>query len=208
MAAAPFERIPVHRLRLRPALVRRRATGLLALLAACLFALPGSTATLEGVRFAERVDTGDVELSLHGLALHRYRWVIKAYVAALYLEDETPGAQALEDVPKRLELEYFWNLRGQDIAEAGDAMLRENVDDATLATLGPRLRQLNALYEDVAPGDRYSLTYVPGNGTVLAKNDVPLGSIPGADFASAYFAIWLGESPLDASVRDALLTGR
>ena len=66
--------------------------------------------------------------------------------------------------------------------------------------------KIDALYQDVEPGDRYALTYVPGAGTELAKNGEPLGVIPGADFASAYFAIWLGDDPIDASLRDQLLS--
>jgi len=31
------------------------------------------------------------------------------------------------------------------------------------------------------------------------------GMIPGADFADAYFRIWLGERPLDTALRDRLL---
>lgn len=45
--------------------------------------------------------------------------------------------------------------------------------------------------------DRYSLTYMPGVGTELALNDNPLGVIDGADFAAAYFRIWLGDHPID-----------
>ena len=190
----------------KPSAGRGRWLAALAV-AALLVATPAGSATLEGVRFAESVRAGETELALHGLALQR-RWAFRAYVAALYLEIRTPGSRALEDVPKRLELEYFWSLRGADIAEAGNELLRANVDDATWASLAPRLARLNALYEDIAPGDRYSLTYLPGDGMELAKNDVPLGRIPGADFASAYFSIWLGDEPLDAAVRDELLSGR
>ncbi len=58
------------------------------------------------------------------------------------------------------------------------------------------------------PGDRYSLTYLPGEGTELAKNGVPLALVPGEDFARAYFGIWLGEDPLDRDLRDQLLKER
>ena len=55
------------------------------------------------------------------------------------------------------------------------------------------------------PGDRYALTYIPGVGTELALNGKPKGVIEG-DFAAAYFAIWLGAKPLDASLKAQLLT--
>ena len=70
----------------------------------------------------------------------------------------------------------------------------------------PSLDRINALYRDVKPGDRYSLTYLPGRGTELALNGEPLGLIAGSDFASAYFSIWLGPKPLDAALKAQLLS--
>ena len=63
----------------------------------------------------------------------------------------------------------------------------------------------NSLYVDIEPGDRYSLSYTPGQGTVLALNGRPLGTIEGADFAAALFSIWLGPNPADAGFKTALL---
>ena len=54
-------------------------------------------------------------------------------------------------------------------------------------------------------GDRYALSYVPGQGTELTLNGRRLVLVEGADFARVYFAIWLGERPLDDGMRDRLL---
>jgi hypothetical protein len=67
---------------------------------------------------------------------------------------------------------------------------------------------MSALYEDVVAGDRYALTYRPDLGTELSKNGRHLRTIPGADFAAAYFGIWLGDAPLDDALRDQLLAPR
>jgi hypothetical protein len=167
--------------------------------------LPGAAAEIEGVRFADRVRSGDVEMRLRCVGLLRYKVVIKGYVAALYLGDGAADDDVLADVPKRLELNYFWNISGADIGKAGDEILRRNVDGGTFARLRPRLDRINASYRDVKPGDRYSLTYLPGVGTHLALNGAEIGLIEGADFAEAYFRIWLGERPIDARLRDQLL---
>ncbi len=55
------------------------------------------------------------------------------------------------------------------------------------------------------PGDRYAFTYLPERGTELSLNGEPLGTLPGVDLAKALFAIWLGEVPLDDSLKQALL---
>ena len=165
----------------------------------------GTAADMEGVHFAEQYQRDDVTLALHCVGLLRYKVLFKGYVAGLYLGAGVAAEDALADVPKRLELSYFWSIKGSDFGKAGDEILARNVDPDTLARLRPRLEQINALYETVNPGDRYALTYVPGLGTELALNGRSKGVIPGADFAAAYFRIWLGDQPIDAALRDQLL---
>lgn len=179
-----------------------------ALVAAVIAAVPppARAAALEGVRFEQEVVAHGAQLALRGAALLRYRVVIKAYVAALYLPPSAPAEAVLAaDVPRRLEIEYFWALRAADFARATDEGIARNVDAETLARLRPRIERLNALYRDVEPGDRYAITYVPGRGTVLSLDGEPLGVVEGEDFAAALFAIWLGDAPLDAGLKARLL---
>jgi hypothetical protein len=135
----------------------------------------------------------------------RYKVLFKGYVAGLYLGAGVAAEEALADVAKRLELSYFWSINGADFGKAADEILARNVDSDTLARLRPRLERINALYETVNPGDRYALTYVPGLGTELTLNGRSKGIIPGADFAAAYFRIWLGDRSIDTALRDQLL---
>ncbi len=172
---------------------------------AALTAHPGAAAELEGVHFPDQVRAGDATLRLSCTGLLRYKRIIKAYVAALYVADGAASDNVLADVPKRLELSYFWSIAASDFGTAGDKILAENAAPPTLAALRSRLDQINAWYRDVKPGDRYALTYIPGIGTELALNDQPIGVIDGADFAAAYFRIWLGEHPIDTQLRDQLL---
>jgi hypothetical protein len=185
---------------------RRFAPIILAIL--CMMTLnvqSSAAAKLEGVHFSDVVRAGDVTLRLSCVGLLRYKIFIKAYVAALYLGDGEVAGDVLDDVPKRLELSYFWSISGADFGKAGEHILAQNVDARTLAALRPRLDQINGWYRDVKPGDRYSLTYVPGSGTELALNGNRLGIVEGADFAAAYFRIWLGDKPIDSPLRDQLL---
>jgi hypothetical protein len=46
---------------------------------------------------------------------------------------------------------------------------------------------------------------VPGRGTTVSLNGEPLVEVEGADFARAYFGIWLGDDPMDRGLRKALL---
>ena len=169
------------------------------------------SAQIEGVHFPDTLTAGDTQLRLHGTGLLRYRVFIKGYVAALYLADSfdekaTPTT-VLADVPRRLEIEYFWAIPAAGFAEATVDGIVQNTDRETFEILRDRIERLNALYEDVEPGDRYALTYVPGAGTELSRNGRSLGVIEGEDFSSALFSIWLGERAIDDSLRRQLLAG-
>jgi hypothetical protein len=179
------------------------------LAAACLSEQSARAAEIEGVRFSDRLSVGASEFRLHGTGLLRYRVFIKGYVAALYLAqsfagEATPKA-VLADVPRRLEIEYFWAIPADRFAKATVEGISRSMDPAAFERLRRRIDQINQLYEDVEPGDRYALTYLPGFGTALALNGRRLAVVEGADFSAALFAIWIGEEPLDESLRSQLL---
>ena len=177
------------------------------LLAAVIIMQPGSARamTIQGVTFAESVRAGDTVLRLHNAALLRYLKVIKAYVAAVYLPEGVAPDNVLDDVPKRLEISYLVSIKGNDFGKGAEPVLRRNQTIEELARLRSRIDRLNAIYRNVKPGDRYALTYLPGRGTELTLNGVPLTVIEGADFAEAYFGIWLGREPIDARLKRDLL---
>jgi hypothetical protein len=177
-------------------------------LAVLLAAASSQAAEIEGVAFDERVTAGERVLALQSVGLVRYRIFFKGYVAALYLEEGTPPENVLEDVPKRLELEYFWSIAGEKFGPVAESALERNLDARSFERLRPRIEALHEKYQDVKPGDRYALTFLPGEGTELAKNGLRLALVPGEDFARAYFGIWLGEAPLDRGLRDRLLKAR
>jgi hypothetical protein len=185
-------------------------TGRAAILATALLlnAASSGAAEIEGVEFDERVTAGERELALQSVGLLRYRIFFKGYVAALYLEPGTPPAKVLDAVPKRLELEYFWPIAGEKFGPVAESVLERNLDARSVERLRPQIEALHQKYQDVAPGDRYALTYLPGEGMELAKNGARLALVPGEEFARAYFGIWLGEAPLDRDLRDQLLKGR
>lgn len=180
------------------------------LLVALVIMQPGSVRamTVQGVTFAESVREGKTVLRLHNSALLRYLKVIKAYVAAVYLPEGVAPDQVLEDVPKRLEISYLVSIKGRDFGRGAEPVLVRNQTPEELARLRSRIDRLNAMYRDVKPGDRYALTYLPGRGTELTLNGVPLTVIEGADFAEAYFGIWLGREPIDARLKRDLLKNR
>jgi hypothetical protein len=186
---------------------RRRLVAAVAFLVLAAFPPPARAMTVEGVAFASEVRIGDAVVPLRNAALLRYLYFLKAYVAALYLPADVAPGQALADVPKRLEISYLVAIRGEDFDKGAAPVLRRNLSAGELARLQERLARLNAAYRDVRPGDRYALSYHPDLGTELSLNGTPLVTIEGADFAAAYFGVWLGREPIDAALKEALLKG-
>jgi hypothetical protein len=184
---------------------RRVRCDFLALLVSIALAIDVHAKEIEGVRFAAEVRAGAATLRLSDVGLMRYRYVIKAYVAALYLGEGGRPADVLADAPKRLEIEYFYAIKATGFANATVEGIAANVPPETLAKLRPRIDRLNGFYRDVKPGDRYALTYIPGVGTELALNGAKLGTVEGADFGAAVFAIWLGPKAIDESLKTQLL---
>ncbi len=175
-------------------------------LAICLaiLAMPVQAAEVEGIRFSKTYVAEGKNLRIIGAGLLRY-WGFKAYTGALYLEEETPVDEVLTDRAKRIEIEYFRAIKGKDFGPATEQSIARNVDAATYARLQSQIAYHNSLYEDVQPGDRYSLTYIPGRGTELALNGEPKGIIEGSEFAAAVFSIWLGPRPINTAFKNQIL---
>lgn len=167
--------------------------------------LTSHASQVKSVTFQDTYETGEGSLKIRGTGLLRYMVLIKAYVGVLYLPENVSSNEALSDVPKRLEVEYFQHIKGEAFGPATRKLIAANVDDETFAKLKEKIEHHATFYEDVKPGDRYSLTYLPGIGTELALNGIPKGTIEGADFAAALFAIWLGPRPMDESFKSQIL---
>lgn len=142
---------------------------------------------------------------LVGATTFRWMSVIKVYDARLHLGTGEPSSKVFADIPVRLQLTYHRGFTAAEIIKGGDTLLARNVKAETLVSLRERLERINRAYRDVREGDSYALTYVPGKGTTLRLNGSPLITVPGHDFAAAYFQIWLGDDPISKSMRDTLL---
>ncbi len=190
------------------AILSHVATKLLpALLLLQMIAMNSSAAEIKGVPFAETVQVHNVTLSLHGLAILKWAMLFDVYAGGFYLPDAVAGSDWDEDVPKKLELAYFREIAANAFAESSDQLLRETLTPTEYLNLSARLQTFYTFFQDVKPGDRYSINYLPGRGTELRLNGEILGQVPGHDFAVAYFGLWLGPQPISAAFRDKLLEG-
>jgi hypothetical protein len=165
-------------------------------------------ATIEGVAFADSWSAEGQELRLVGTGLQRYLVVYKVCVAALYLPADVVPKHALKDVGKRLEIHYFHDIDAESFATLTVRGVRDNATPEQFEAVRVDLERFVKAYARVRVGDRYSLTYLPATGTTLALNGKDRITIPGANFAAALFAVWLGERPVTSGLRAGLLGSR
>lgn len=182
-------------------------TGFTIFFTMLLFISYAQATAADSVTFAERYALEQIELKQTGTAVFKWAFLFDVYAGAFYLPEGVAGSEWTKNLPKRLELSYFRNFSAKDFSSSSDRLLRENLPAEEYQSLSERLQQFYRLFRDINPGDRYSLTYRPATGTELRLNDQLLGAVPGADFAVAYFGIWLGPQPIDKMFRDRLLKG-
>lgn len=128
------------------------------------------------------------------------RFGLTIYRATLWAGDDA------QRPPLVLQLDYRRAISGTKIAAASVAEIRRLAlaDAATLQRWG---EQLAALIPDVASGDAISGHYLPG-GAHFYFNGRPIGAIEDAQFARAFFAIWLDARTSAPELRTALLGGQ
>jgi hypothetical protein len=181
-----------------------------ALFLAVLVPAVAAGAELEGVKLEDRVSVGAQALQLNGIAL-RTRVVFKVYVAGLYLPQKAQAAEAVLGMagPKRMALVM---LRDVGAAQFSDSLLdglKDNLSEAELSALKPQIDALTAAMQRIGEakkGMAIDLEYSPAAGTSIRVNGAPQGAaIEGDAFFRALLRIWLGDKPVSADMKKALL---
>jgi hypothetical protein len=162
-------------------------------------------ASLDSVHFADELLVLDTRLRLRGTGVYYYKIFFKVAAAGLYLDQIARPQDVLADVAKRLEMQYFWSVKAADLIAGSDALLNRNLSVQTRSRVSPQIEQMFKLYKNVSAGDRSVLMYLPGSGTSLWLNGQRLGTVPGFEFAAAFFSIWFGDQPLDSGLKRNLL---
>ena len=183
-----------------------------ALLCLAALARPAAAQTTEvhGVKFNNSLTLGTSALQLNGAGT-RYKTIIKVYAAALYLpaKASTPEAVLSAPGPKRLHVVM---LRDIDANELGKLFTRGMEDNSTREEFSKtisgtlRLADMFAARKRLASGDQFTVDYLPGRGTVISINALAQGEpVKEPEFFNALMRIWLGRSPADALLKNALL---
>jgi Chalcone isomerase-like len=162
-------------------------------------------ASLAGVTLPDTQQVGGKNLVLNGLGL-RTEFMVKVYVAGLYLEQKSSDANAIikADAPNRIVMQFLHGASQKQMADAFKQSFTDNTPDA-MNTIKPDIDKLLGALEPVKPGDQMIFTYVPGTGTTLAINGKEKLTIAGSAFRSVLLSVWLGPKPPTANLKKGIL---
>lgn len=170
-----------------------------------------SAKEVAGVRLADTAQVGNASLQLNGAGT-RTKVIIDVYVGALYVGKKTnSAAEVLADAgPKRVALHMLYGMGSGTLREAFRKAIEANHSEAELRALDAQLKKFYAIFDalpGVSEGNVILLDYLPGVGTKVTVNGVEKGVVEGADVNRAVLKIWLGDEPVEKSLKKAMLGG-
>ncbi len=134
-----------------------------------------------------------------------FRWLgLKIYDARLWVGAEGYRAKAVAATPYALDLRYARSLSGLKIAEASQQQMHK-LGLGTGAQRASWHERMEKIFPDVMEGTHLTGVHLPGQGARFYHDGKLLGDIADAQFATAFFAIWLDPATTAATLRTALL---
>ena len=165
---------------------------------------------LAGVRYEPTAQVGNTTLLLNGAGI-RYKAIFKVYTAGLYLtaRANTPEAVLNTPGPRRMSITMMRDIDANELGKLFTRGMEQNTsrDDFMKSIAGTlKLSEVFAAKKKLVAGDTFFVDWLPGQGTVIVVNGKPANEpIKEPEFYSSLLKIWLGHSPADSMLKDALL---
>ena len=169
---------------------------------------------VSGVRFERRLDVRGNSLALNGAGV-RYKAVFKVYAAGLYLpanlatKPATPDEVLAVTGPRRIAITMLREIDSNELGKLFTRGVEDNMPRSDYAKLVPgliRMGEIFAQHKRLMPGDTFTIDWVPGAGTIISVKGQTQGEpFKEPEFFNSLLRIWLGKSPADHLLKDALL---
>lgn len=174
--------------------------------------LGGAAQAIEvgGLKFEDTAKVAGKELKVNGAGI-RVRIVVKVYALVLYLPEKKDTTAGVLDSPgpRRFSLGMLREVTGDDLGQAFMAGITANTDKAERSKFVNQLAQFGEAFVNIPQakkGDIITVDWVPDTGTVMALNGKPIGEpLKDIGFYNAVLKIWLGDKPVDSTLKPALL---
>jgi hypothetical protein len=166
---------------------------------------------LAGIKYEEIEQVGGSKLHLNGAGI-RYKAIFKVYTAGLYLPGKMSSPEAIyaaSAAPRRIHIVMLREIDGNELGKLFTQGMEKNSPREVFAksingTI--KLADLFSRRKKLSAGESFSVDWVPGAGTVIMVNGkAEAEPIKEPEFYTALMSIWLGPSPADSQLKDALL---
>jgi len=168
---------------------------------------PAQAKEIGGMNLPDTITAGKDQLVLNGAGL-RKKYFVKVYAGGLYLRKKEGDVKKIinADEPMAIRMQFIYDgVSGKELVDAWN----EGFANATMGNLGTIKKStdtFNSFFtEEARKGDVYDIIYTPGEGVRVSIQGKLMGTISGLDFKKALFAIWLGEKPVDNSLKQGML---
>jgi hypothetical protein len=161
---------------------------------------------LAGVKMPDTIKAGGQDLVVNGGG-KRTKFMMKVYVAALYLKQKGNDAQKIIDAdePMAIKMQITSGLVTTDKMKTAVDEGFENSTGGNVAPLKPKIDAFTSVFKDISSGIVYDFVYVPGKGVEMYKNGQLASTIQGLEFKKAMFGIWLCDKPAQESLKEEML---
>ena len=177
---------------------------------AITFSAAAATVDVGGAKIEDAVDLQGSKLQLNGAGV-RYRAVFKVYAAGLYVGKKvgTPEEVFAAAGPKRMSITLLRDIDSNELGKAFTKGFEENSSKSEMSKLIPGLIKMGQIFSDqkkMTVGENFTIDWIPGTGTIITVKGKQQGEpFKEPEFYAALMRIWLGPSPADFKLKDALL---
>lgn len=162
---------------------------------------------VKGVTIPDSFNVGGTALVLNGTGL-RTKFMMDIYIGALYVKAKgTSGAAiAAADEPMNVRLHIISSLITPE-------RMADNTREGFTKSAGGNIAPykagmdtfINTFKDGIKVGDKFDITYLPGKGVQVFKNGALKSTVQGLAFKKILYGIWIGQSCIQAPLRDGML---
>jgi Chalcone isomerase-like len=190
--------------------MKYRLAALVAALALATSTASQAQTTVQGVKYDKTAQIAGTSVQLLGAGV-RYKLVFKVYTAGLYLAGKasTPEEVLAAPGPKRMHIVMLRDIDANELGKLFTKGMEQNAPREEFSKCINGILRMSDIFsakKKLTSGEYFYVDWVPGVGTQVVVNGQAQGeAIKEPEFFSALMKIWLGKSPADYQLKDALL---
>lgn len=188
--------------------IRNLVCGVVA--AGLAFAATAAPLEVAGVTVEPSVTVAGTPLVLNGAGV-RFKLFAKVNVTEMHAVKKFNSLDELIALPgpKRVTLTMLRDVPSDLMGKSLVRGIEDNYPKTEMSKLVPSLIRIGGVFAEnkqLSSGDRVLIEWIPGTGTVVSvKGKVQGEPFKEPEFFRALMSIWLGPTPVDFKLKDALL---